>query len=311
MKTRDFIRSLFRANVSLEIKDPEVCADGEISEDSPQEEPFASFIPPYFVKKKSMLYKRCKVAGVSYRDLDDIWDELDVGTKLALVRQRDNKYDKNAVAVALRSDFEDEDGNPTDLNEFDFDVILGYIPRNQNSTIAKLLDMGWYELFDVEISDKSSEYVDYIEIDIHIKNKYHDMLDKVEKSIRVGMLEDDEYKDLTTSLKENGYVYFRWLYQRNVYMPQMGDKVALIRREKDQMIFYLMHVLAKGERCTDFTGESEDRIDDCIGYVLTNIKGPVVVKNEQLPFPVDTDFPDHPYFFMPADLAEPILSIFE
>lgn len=68
----------------------------------------------------------CSIAGISFYDIDDIWNELQVGTKLALVRQKDNAYDKNAVAVALVGDY---DGDPDD---FDFDFILGYIPKKCN-----------------------------------------------------------------------------------------------------------------------------------------------------------------------------------
>ena len=43
----------------------------------------------------------CPIAGLAYHDISDVWDELYVGAKLALVREKHNKYDTNAVAVAL------------------------------------------------------------------------------------------------------------------------------------------------------------------------------------------------------------------
>ena len=79
----------------------------------------------------------CPVAGIGFHDINDIWDELYVGAKLALVREPNNKYDKNAVAVALADDYDEND--PED---FDFDFILGYIPRNNNAAIAAMLDLG-------------------------------------------------------------------------------------------------------------------------------------------------------------------------
>lgn len=71
----------------------------------------------------------CAVAGTGFHDINDIWDELYVGARLALVRERKNRYDKNAVAVACLDDY---DGNP---DEFDFNFILGYIPRTKNHAL--------------------------------------------------------------------------------------------------------------------------------------------------------------------------------
>jgi hypothetical protein len=82
----------------------------------------------------------CYIAGLQFHDIEEVWPELSVGTRLALVRDRNNKYDHNAVAVALESDY---DGDP---DNFDFDFILGYIPRRDNEEIAGLLDEGC-ELF--------------------------------------------------------------------------------------------------------------------------------------------------------------------
>ncbi len=96
--------------------------------------------------KQRILYKECKIAGTSFRKLDDIWDELYVGARLALVREKDNPHDSNAIAVALTDDYE---GNPED---FDFDFILGYVPRNENRHLASMIDLGWSDIFECELS---------------------------------------------------------------------------------------------------------------------------------------------------------------
>ena len=64
---------------------------------------------PEYVYKK-IFFKECPIAGLSFHleHGDDLWFELEFGTKLVLVRDRNNKHDKNAVAVALADDF---DGN--------------------------------------------------------------------------------------------------------------------------------------------------------------------------------------------------------
>ncbi len=113
------------------------------------------------------LFMECSIAGISFYDIDDIWNELQIGTKLALVRQKDNAYDKNAVAVALVGDY---DGDPDD---FDFDFILGYIPRKCNEALAVMLDMGWQDMFETEICELKEHvpYSDRIHISIYIKNR--------------------------------------------------------------------------------------------------------------------------------------------
>ena len=103
--------------------------------------------PPYVYKeKRRVLYKECQIAGITFHDLRDVWDELYEGAELALVREKDNKHDKYAIAVALADDY---DGDPDD---FDFDFILGYVPRSENKHLATMLDLGWAEAFECELS---------------------------------------------------------------------------------------------------------------------------------------------------------------
>ncbi|MDE6084499.1 MAG: HIRAN domain-containing protein [Muribaculaceae bacterium] len=66
---------------------------------------------------------------------DEIWDELEVGTQIALICDRNNKHDRNAVALALADDY---DGCHDD---FDFDFILGYVPRTDNAELAAMMDV--------------------------------------------------------------------------------------------------------------------------------------------------------------------------
>lgn len=103
--------------------------------------------PPYLYRdKKRVLYKECQVAGITFHNLEEVWDELYEGAELALVREKDNKHDKYAIAVALADDY---DGEPDD---FDFDYILGYVPRSDNKDLADMMDMGWAEAFECELS---------------------------------------------------------------------------------------------------------------------------------------------------------------
>jgi pyruvate formate lyase activating enzyme len=104
--------------------------------------------PPEEPRPEQVLFKECAVAGISYHidAEDELWQELEVGQPIALVRDRHNEYDPFAVAVALPEDY---NGHPED---FDFDLILGYLPRNENEEIAKLLDMGWEDSLTASLS---------------------------------------------------------------------------------------------------------------------------------------------------------------
>ncbi|MGP1591532.1 MAG: HIRAN domain-containing protein [Prevotella sp.] len=147
-----------------------ICLQGDIVS-TPNEDSLDSlareknFIKSFVADKT--LFMECPVAGIAFHDIDEIWDELEVGTKLALVRDKYNQYDKNAIAVALADDYE---GVP---DEFDFDCILGYIPRDKNQLLALFLDMGWQDMFETKISSlkRYGPYSERIYISIYIKHK--------------------------------------------------------------------------------------------------------------------------------------------
>lgn len=86
-------------------------------------------------KKRRVFFKECAVAGWNFHHPEDFWDELYEGAKLVLLRERANKHDCNAVAVALAEDI----GGDVE----DFDCIIGYVPRKENEMIANMMDMGW------------------------------------------------------------------------------------------------------------------------------------------------------------------------
>ena len=150
-------------------------------------------VPPIATEHK---YERkvileCPVAGIGFHDINDIWDELYVGAKLALVREPKNKYDKNAVAVALADDY--DENAPED---FDFDFILGYIPRNNNAAIAAMLDMGWQEMLEAEITELKDHapYSDKLHITVYIRSKnvpIKSSLKERQRKIKAMICDDD------------------------------------------------------------------------------------------------------------------------
>ena len=64
---------------------------------------------------------------------------MEVGTELQLVRDLDNRYDVNAVALTFKA----ENGE---------DYLIGYIPQTENEVLALFLEMGWTDMFECRIS---------------------------------------------------------------------------------------------------------------------------------------------------------------
>ena len=71
---------------------------------------------------------------------NEVWNQLQVGTPLRLVREADNRHDPDAVQVVF-FDKENEEN-----------VLLGYIPSTHNADLAIFLDMGWGHLFECRIT---------------------------------------------------------------------------------------------------------------------------------------------------------------
>lgn len=74
------------------------------------------------------------LAGFTYYDGVIVFKDLKVGTPLKLVREADNKYDPNAIAIYYEKSK------------------LGFVPRTENETLSIFLDMGYNDLFEVFIN---------------------------------------------------------------------------------------------------------------------------------------------------------------
>jgi hypothetical protein len=73
------------------------------------------------------------IAGFTYWEGCMAIADLKVGSQLQLVRERENRFDPHAVAIYF--------------NEHK----LGFIPRDENELIAKFLDLGYSEMFDLRV----------------------------------------------------------------------------------------------------------------------------------------------------------------
>lgn len=64
------------------------------------------------------------LAGFQYHGGEQVWKRMRTGDPLALVREPDNPYDRQAVALYWKG------------------VKLGYVPRLENTAVAQMLDRG-------------------------------------------------------------------------------------------------------------------------------------------------------------------------
>lgn len=71
-----------------------------------------------------MLVQSSPLAGSQYYAVGEFWREMQVGDPLTLIREPDNRHDRNAIRVEWR-------GHK-----------LGYVPRAENRAVAAAMDQG-------------------------------------------------------------------------------------------------------------------------------------------------------------------------
>ena len=77
-----------------------------------------------FAESVQIVVQDSPLAGSQYHAAAAVWQHLQVGDRLTLVREADNRHDRNAVRV-------DWNGQ-----------VLGYVPRAENRAVAAALDRG-------------------------------------------------------------------------------------------------------------------------------------------------------------------------
>lgn len=266
----------------------DVCIEPHQEQGSVATEPVITKGPPVPIfpipkdKKKRIVFKECPIAGWNFHDPEDFWEELHEGAEVALVRDKRNKHDRNAVAVALPGDY---DGNPDD---FDFDFIIGYVPRSENKFISEMMDLGWSDAFTAELTTVKDygPYSDRLRMTIYLQSKEEENYDDDETRTFAQFMDEESFADIQESLYNKGYAYFRWPYGLPGdfhELPDEGDKVLFIHEQGKDTKLYLMYVVAKDEHVSTYlkNDEESEMIDDCIPFVLTNIKGPVTCDTDE------------------------------
>lgn len=112
--------------------------------------------------ERKKYFMDCHVAGRMYHEADEVWEELKVGTLLKLERDKENRYDPDAVAII----YEKKD----ELTPY----CIGYVPREENETLAAFLEMGWTNIFECRISILNPDTHPERQIYVTIKIKRND-----------------------------------------------------------------------------------------------------------------------------------------
>lgn len=71
-----------------------------------------------------MVVRNSPLAGFRYNDGRRVWDEMRVGDALGVVREPENAFDASAIRLEWN-------GHK-----------IGYVPRNENGALARVLDAG-------------------------------------------------------------------------------------------------------------------------------------------------------------------------
>lgn len=74
---------------------------------------------------RELLVLECHIAGTSYLDLEEVEPDLKENDRFLLLREPENKFDQFAVAIYTTGK-----------------IKLGYLPRDKNETISRLMDSG-------------------------------------------------------------------------------------------------------------------------------------------------------------------------
>ena len=270
----EFFQALLAENGARNSPQPDEDGMGQNLDQDPGNE-LEGDIPPGGALYFDEPYMTCKIAGLMFRDISDVWDELYEGARLALVREPDNEHDTNAIAVALDGDYD-----PYHPESFDFDLILGYIPRADNADLAEMMDSGIRSYAEISELHGSAHSYKSIEINIFVDHGEGRLPSDRLRVVNVGNLAEHEQW-----LRDKGAMYFRWRYQWHV-APLAGEAIVVMSRGATESVMYLTRVIAVGEDAKLFFDDPDDIVldDDCHAYILGNISGPKTVPGWALDF---------------------------
>ena len=191
------------------------------------------------------------------------------------MRENITNDDTNAVAVALADDY---DGDP---DHFDFDFILGYVPKNSNTAIATLLD-NWngMNLLKAEISELKSKSTEHnaVKMIIYVVNKETILRqEELEAPLMALQVNKKDWRQLHKEIWKHGFAYFRWrvccVYPYELDKIKRSMNVLIYERDSVHTQMLLMKIIATDDDCYAFIRDPNkiECIDDCSAFVLTSL----------------------------------------
>lgn len=233
--------------------------------------------------RREILLTECEVAGWFFHSDDEVCNELSEGMELRLVRQKDNPHDRFAVAVVLADEY------PEIPEDFDFEEILGYVPRSENHLIAQLMDLGWEEIFTARLTEIRTDgpRAGRLRMSIYMQSRT-DREQAEGERLCCFLLDSDQLKEVQDMLSSHGFAYLLWKkeVETDCYEPAEKDHIVMLHRDGSRSTVYLMNVMATSHKAHALLSCEIEALPEESGmpFILTNIKGPVAIPSDKLAF---------------------------
>ncbi|MFH1494175.1 MAG: HIRAN domain-containing protein [Pseudomonadota bacterium] len=104
------------------------------------------------VTEAKVYLQSSRLAGFKYYEARKLWPRLKIGDALKLVREVDNPYDNNAIAVEWQG------------------RKLGHVPRKENAALARFMDHGQHPEARITALSKEKRRGRWIEFDVYMEH---------------------------------------------------------------------------------------------------------------------------------------------
>ena len=119
--------------------------------------------------ERSIFLLGTQIAGTSYQmNIDELYDKLNEGDIVKLIREPQNEYDEYAIRIDTESD-QPLGYVPSEKAPDDEYLKLGYVPRVNNKILARLMDAGKKLYGVVRLKEMNGSYY-HIVVKIYMKD---------------------------------------------------------------------------------------------------------------------------------------------
>ncbi|MCR5275343.1 MAG: HIRAN domain-containing protein [Clostridiales bacterium] len=119
--------------------------------------------------ERSVFLLGTQIAGTSFRqNMDELYEKLQEGDLVKLVREPENEYDEYAIRIDTDSD-QPLGYVPSEMVSDDEYLKLGYVPRVNNKILARLMDAGKHLYGVIRLKEMNGSY-HHIVVKIYLKD---------------------------------------------------------------------------------------------------------------------------------------------